>query len=82
MIGFNAEAEAERRLMCRMPGCRNRWTVDMTNGAVCSHHDAVLTHSHGGKPPEGLPKRQAAIPLREAVRPFAEPVEHDDEVEF
>jgi hypothetical protein len=81
MRGFTAEASAESALMCRMPGCRNRWTVDMANGRLCSYHDAAVTHNHGGKPPEGLPKRQAAIPLREAMRPFSEPTERD-EVEF
>lgn len=83
--GFTAQADTERTLMCRMPGCRNRWAVDVTNGKVCSEHDRQLSRSHGGKPPEDMPRHQAPmplIPLREAVRAFSEPAERDDEPEF
>lgn len=83
MKGFKTDADEARALMCTMPGCRNKWTCDVSHGKVCSHHDEALSRSHGGKRPDGPPTRQAPlpIPLREAVRPFAEPEERD-QVEF
>ena len=68
----------DHSLMCRMPGCRNVWTVDISHGRVCSLHDETLSRA-GSKPP---PKRicgAPAISLSEAVRPFAEPVEREEE---
>lgn len=79
MNGFKTDAEVERALMCRMPGCRNRWAVDISHGRVCSDHDATLARSGGTAPPEGVKRHQAPIPLRDAMRPFAEPVDRDDE---
>lgn len=79
MMGFNAQAGAESALLCRMPGCRSRWTVDMGHGKVCSHHDEALSRAGSVAPPEQLRRFQQPMPLREAARPFAEPVEHDEE---
>lgn len=71
--------ETDSSLMCRMPGCRNKWAVDILHGKVCSYHDAEL--SKGSTPPteQRKPRHQASIPLRDAVRPYAEPAEHDEE---
>jgi hypothetical protein len=65
-------------LMCRMPGCHNRWTVDVLHGRVCSFHDDSL--SRCGVKPTARVNRLASspIPVSEAVRPFTEP-EHDGE---
>ena len=82
MIGLTAQASAENALMCRMPGCRNRWTVDMGHGKVCSFHDEALSRAGSVAPPEQVRRFQQPIPIREAVRPFAEPDDHDDLVEF
>lgn len=79
MNGFNADAERDRALMCRMPGCRSRWTVDMGHGKVCSHHDEALSRAGSVAPPEQVRRFQAPIPMREAVKPFAEVPEHDEE---
>lgn len=79
MMSFDAGAQADRALMCRMPGCSNRWTVDMGHGKVCSHHDEALSRSGSTVAPAEVRRFQSAIPLREAVRPFAEPSDHDEE---
>lgn len=74
--GFTTEASAEASLMCRMPGCRNRWAVDVSHGKVCSHHDDVLRRA-GGQAPEARTVT-APLPFREAARPFAEPEERNE----
>lgn len=64
-------------LLCTTAGCGRRWTCDFGR-RLCSECDAV----RNARP---AIKRQAAMPglptLRDAVRPYAEPVERD-EVEF
>jgi len=65
-------------LMCRMPGCRNRWTVDILHGRVCSLHDDSL--SRCGVKPAQRAKRLASspVPLADAVRPFVEPEREEE----
>lgn len=80
MKPFQASPDEGSSLLCRMPGCRNPWTVDILHGRVCSHHDAVLARGGSAAKPSDNPVRhQAPIPLRDAVRPYAEPEEHDEE---
>lgn len=80
MKGFSNELEAGRALQCRMDGCRNRWVVDINFGKVCSHHDGTLARGGSSVQPSDRPQRhQAPIPLRDAVRPYAEPLEPDEE---
>lgn len=80
MKSFQSQPDEAQTLMCRMPGCRNVWTVDILHGRVCSHHDAVLSRGSSSAPPtDRAVRHQAPIPLRDAVRPFAEPEEHDEE---
>lgn len=74
--GFTTEASAEASLMCRMPGCRNRWAVDVSHGKVCSEHDDALRRQ-GGKAPEQR-AITAPLPFREAARSFTEPEERDE----
>jgi hypothetical protein len=84
---LSAEAAAERALMCRMPGCRNRWSVDVSHGKVCSQHDQQLAkadHTEGAQRARQF--RATLLPhslptLREVARPFTE-VDRDDEQEF
>lgn len=70
----------DHSMLCRMPGCRNRWTVDINHGRVCSLHDETLSRV-GIVKPSGSKRLVAStpIPLRDAVRPFAEPVEPEEE---
>lgn len=75
----------DRSLLCRMPGCNSRWTVDIAHGRVCSMHDEALSRagSRGegiSRPPASIKRLQDAIPLRPPVRHFSEPV--DDREEF
>lgn len=78
MKPFKTEIDAERDLLCRWEGCRNRWTVDFSHGRLCSHHDAIAARGGPAKSQDNPVRHQAPIPLREAVRPFSEPAEHDD----
>lgn len=79
-FGLRTQADADHALMCRVSGCRNRWTVDILHGRVCSEHDAAFARGGSTAPPTREQHRhQAPIPLRDAVRPFAEPVEHDED---
>lgn len=50
----NRDLEEERRLMCQMPGCRNRWSVDFGNGRLCSQHDRVPKQSVGKPAPDRI----------------------------
>lgn len=74
--------DGTRALMCRMPGCRNRWTVDILHGKVCSDHDAALSRAGSTRPAGTVRRAQAAMPLREALPHFAEPADRDDEPGF
>lgn len=76
---FATSDDLDAGLMCRIPGCRNRWTVDILHGRVCSHHDTELSRGGVAPPAEVRQRHQAPIPLRDAVRPYAEPAEHDEE---
>jgi hypothetical protein len=72
--------DSERSLMCRMPGCRNRWSCDVAHGKVCSEHDRQLAKSHRQPAPQCTRDVRAAIaPLAEALRPFNERAERDEE---
>lgn len=78
---------ADRSLLCRMPGCNHRWTVDISHGRVCSMHDEALSRagSRGSgisTAPPAVRRLQDALPRLPPARPYAEPEEHDDQVEF
>lgn len=68
----------DRSLLCSAPGCGRRWTCDFGK-RLCSDCDARRHNGHAQR----APQRQASIAslptLREAVRPYAEPVEHDED---
>lgn len=66
-------------LLCHWPGCRNRWTCDFSHGRLCSHHDAMASRGGASRPTDSPVRHQAPIPLRDAVRSFAEPEDRDDE---
>jgi hypothetical protein len=74
----------DRSLLCRMPGCNSRWTVDIGHGRVCSKHDEALSRagSKGGgitTAPASIKRLQDALPRHAPVRPFAEPADHDED---
>jgi hypothetical protein len=81
-----AQADGERSVMCRMPGCRNRWACDVLFGKVCSYHDAELAKSHKQPAPQSTRDVRAALtpllPIGESLRPFNERAERDDDPEF
>lgn len=62
--------DQESSLLCCVEGCTQRWTSDFGR-RLCSDH------LRGGGTTKPLP-----LPTREAVRPYAEPAERDDPVEF
>jgi len=68
----------DHSLLCSNAGCNRRWTCDFGK-RLCSECDARRHSGHAAKPPQ----RQAMLPamptLREAVRPYAEPDERDEE---
>lgn len=72
------QQNGDHALMCRIPGCRSRWTVDVLHGRVCSLHDDSL--SRCGVAPSRRANRLAStpVPMAEAVRPFAEPAGDTD----
>jgi hypothetical protein len=53
------QANPNHGLMCRMPGCSLRWSVDIGRGRVCSFHDEQL--SQRGVPNVGKRKASTAI---------------------
>lgn len=61
-------------LLCRMAGCRNRWTADFEHGKLCSHHYTAMQRGKS----QPAPKRMDAIPLGEAIRPYTEPAEREE----
>ena len=68
--------ESDRSLLCSTQGCGRLWTCDFGK-RLCSDCDARRQSSHARKAPQAT---LACIPsLREAVRPFAEPVDHDED---
>lgn len=78
-----AEASASHSLLCRMPGCRNRWSCDVLFGKVCSEHDRDLAKSHRQPPTQATRDVRAALapllPIGESLRPFNERAERDEE---
>lgn len=52
-------ANPARQFLCRVPGCRYRWAVDMSHGKVCSMHDDFFSRNPSerspAKPGEGRP---------------------------
>jgi len=62
--------EQQSFLLCCVDGCGKRWTSDFGR-RLCSDH---LRGASATKP---LP-----LPTRDPVRPYAEPAERDDQVEF
>ncbi len=80
----DSPAEAAASLMCRMPSCRNRWTVDICHGRVCSFHDSALYRASDKArgittAPEAVRRLSSVLPGRAAVRPYSEPEERDEE---
>lgn len=74
----SANRGVDYTLLCSTSGCGRRWTCDFGK-RLCSDCDARRHNGHAQR----APQRQASIAslptLREAVRPYAEPVEHDEE---
>lgn len=74
-----ARTTTDYSLLCATSGCGRRWTCDFGK-RLCSECDARRNSSHAQKPPQ---RTLASLPtLREAVRPFAEPSEHDEEYRY
>ena len=71
------EVKSDFGLLCRMPGCKKRWTVDVNHGRVCSVHDAVL--SRCGQPLLVARSKPLMVPLRQAVKPYVEVSDRDEE---
>lgn len=69
-------AGMDRSLLCTTTGCGRRWTCDFGR-RLCSDCDSRRHTSHVERRPQStLP----AMPsLREAVRPYSEPTEPDEE---
>lgn len=77
----NALPFGSSSLLCRMPDCGRRWSVDIGHGRVCSMHDEMLSRESICKAPASV-RSTAPRPLPtlgEAVKPF---VEVDDEEKF
>lgn len=64
------QANPSNGLMCRMPGCSLRWSVDIGHGRVCSFHDEQL--SRRGVPNIG--KLKSATPI--GTVPMAQALPH------
>ena len=75
------DAGPDHSLMCRMSGCRSRWTVDILHGRVCSLHDDALSRVSRPKP-TAIPRALGTpVPFHDAVRPFIEPSDREEEFE-
>lgn len=71
-----AHRGTDHTLLCATTGCGRRWTCDFGR-RLCSDCDARRQTSHARKPPQSsLP---AMGSLRDAVRPFTEPAEREEE---
>lgn len=57
---------------CSVAGCTNPWSSNFGR-RLCSHH------GNAGAPANRQPMLPAMPPLREAVRPYSEPSERDEE---
>lgn len=71
----------ERSLACSTPSCPNRWVTNFGR-RLCGECAAKFSGGGANAPAP----RQASIAgmptLRDAVRPFTEPVERDEQPEF
>lgn len=69
-------------LLCAIPGCGGRWSCNF-GWKLCSRHDEMRTHGtlrrdeYGPAPASPVRSVTAALPFREAARPFTE-VDRDE----
>lgn len=45
----------DHSLLCRMPGCSARWSVNINHGRVCSFHDDSLSRNGHPRPKTARP---------------------------
>jgi hypothetical protein len=71
--GESAPRGPDHSLLCRVPGCGKRWSVDINHGRVCSDHDARFSVSAGSQAPQSFIDRQRggmqAAPFRQITPP-------------
>lgn len=67
----------DNSLMCRMPGCTLRWSVDISHGRVCSFHDESL--SRRGMRTATTQKTVAGpVPLAQEIPHWSDPSDADE----
>jgi hypothetical protein len=70
-----ARGESDSALLCSAPGCCNRWTSNF-GARYCREHDPGI---NGHTPVQRQSTLHHMPTLRDAMRPFSEPTDRDEE---